>query len=136
MTWSQFHVGPGAIILSAPILASVTHDSGNTWTDPVQISGSLPFGEASVPVMAADGSIYVAFTAFQNANDIRVRDPVITCEFLDAKGKLLATRGSTVFQSFPPGRKKVDGIEFSLREKNAVPGSCRVISVTTVASPN
>jgi len=70
VTWSQFHVGPGAIILSAPILASVTHDSGNTWTDPVQISGSLPFGEASVPVMAADGSIYVAFTAFQNANDI------------------------------------------------------------------
>ena len=62
VTWSQFHVGPGAIILSAPILASVTHDSGNTWTDPVQISGSLPFGEASVPVMAADGSIYVADT--------------------------------------------------------------------------
>jgi len=78
----------------------------------------------------------VADITFQNANDIRVRDPVITCEFLDAKGKLLATRGSTVFQSFPPGRKKVDGIEFSLREKNAVPGSCRVISVTTVASPN
>jgi hypothetical protein len=78
----------------------------------------------------------VADITFQNANDIRVRDPVITCEFLDAKGKVLATRGSTVFQSFPPGRKKVDGIEFSLREKNAVPGSCRVISVTTVASPN
>lgn len=78
----------------------------------------------------------VADITFQNANDIRVRDPVITCEFFDTKGKLLATRGSTVFQSFPPGKKKVDGIEFSLREKNAVPGSCRVLSVTTVGAPN
>lgn|GEM_PF-5427142 len=77
----------------------------------------------------------VADITFQNANDIRVRDPVISCEFFDAKGKLLATRGSTVFQSFPPGKKKVDGIEFSLREKNAVPGSCRVLSVTTVGGP-
>ncbi len=44
--------------------------------------------------------------------------------------------GSTIFQSFPPGKKKIDGVEFSLREKNATPGSCRVISVTTVSAPN
>lgn len=78
----------------------------------------------------------VADVTFQNGNDIRVRDPVISCEFFDTKGKLLATRGSTVFQSFPPGKKKIDGIEFSLREKNAVPGSCRVLSVNTVSGPN
>ena len=78
----------------------------------------------------------VADITFQNANDFRVRDAVVSCEFFDAKGKLLATRGSTVFQSFPPGKKTVDGIEFSLREKNAVPGSCRVIAVSTIAGPN
>ncbi len=78
----------------------------------------------------------VADITFQNANDIRVRNPVVSCEFFDPKGKLLATRGSTVFQSFPPGKKKIDGVEFSLREKNAVPGSCRVISVSTVGGPN
>jgi hypothetical protein len=78
----------------------------------------------------------VADITFQNANDFRVRDAVVSCEFLDPKGKLVATRGSTVFQSFPPGRKKIDGIEFSLREKNAVPGSCRVLSVSTVGGPN
>jgi hypothetical protein len=78
----------------------------------------------------------VADVTFQNGNDFRVRDPVISCDFFDAKGKVIATRGSTVFQSFPPGKKKIDGIEFSLREKNAVPGSCRVISVSTVAGPN
>jgi hypothetical protein len=78
----------------------------------------------------------VADITFQNANDFRVRDAVISCEFFDDKGKLIATRGSTVFQSFPPGKKKIDGVEFSLREKNAVPGSCRVISVSTVGGPN
>jgi hypothetical protein len=78
----------------------------------------------------------VADITFQNANDFRVRDAVVSCEFFDAKGKLVATRGSTVFQSFPPGKKKIDGIEFSLREKNAVPGSCRVLSVSTVSGPN
>jgi hypothetical protein len=78
----------------------------------------------------------VADITFQNANDFRVRDAVVSCEFFDAKGKLVATRGSTVFQSFPPGRKTIDGIEFSLREKNAVPGSCRVIAVSTIAGPN
>jgi hypothetical protein len=78
----------------------------------------------------------VADITFQNGNDFGVRNAVVSCEFVDPKGKVLATRGSTVFQSFPPGKKKVDGIEFSLREKNAVPGSCRVISVTTIGGPN
>jgi hypothetical protein len=78
----------------------------------------------------------VADITFNNANDYRVRNPVISCEFLGPNGKAIATRGSTIFQSFPPGKKKIDGVEFSLREKNATPGSCRVISVTTVSGPN
>ncbi len=59
--------------LSSPIYASVTHDGGNTWSAGVSISGSATFcigaqggtacnqDQASVPVVAADGSIYVAF---------------------------------------------------------------------------
>jgi hypothetical protein len=78
----------------------------------------------------------VADITFQNGNDMRVRNAVISCEFVDPQGKVVATRGSTVFQSFPPGKKKVDGIEFSLREKNAAPGSCRVISVNAGDAPN
>ena len=78
----------------------------------------------------------VADITFQNANDMRVRNAVISCEFVDPQGKVVATRGSTVFQSFPPGKKKVDGIEFSLREKNAAPGACRILSVNATDSPN
>ena len=36
----------------------------------------------------------VADITFQNGNNFRVRDAVIACEFLDAKGKLLATRAA------------------------------------------
>ena len=78
----------------------------------------------------------VADITFQNANEMRVRNAVISCEFVDPQGKVVATRGSTVFQSFPPGKKKVDGIEFSLREKNAAPGACRILSVNATDSPN
>ena len=52
---------------------AVTHDGGNSWSTPTLISGSAAFcigaqggnacdqSQASVPVVAADGSIYVAF---------------------------------------------------------------------------
>jgi hypothetical protein len=76
----------------------------------------------------------VADITFENRNDFAVRNAVVTCEFFDLKGKLVAARASTVFQRFPPGKKKIEGIEFSLREKNAVPGSCRVLSVNTGGS--
>src|SRR5262249_24065830 len=77
----------------------------------------------------------VADITFENGNDFGVRNAVVSCEFLDPKGKVLATRGSTVFQSFPPGKKKVEGIEFSLREKNGVRGWCRVIWVSPPGGP-
>jgi hypothetical protein len=98
-------------------------------------AGKNPIGKFSIVTQSWHRfpGLAVADITFQNANDFRVRNAVVSCEFFDAKGKLIAARGSTVFQSFPPGKKKVEGIEFSLREKNAVPGSCRVISVSTAA---
>jgi len=49
------------VTLSARIFASVTHDGGNSWSTPVVISGSLDQAFVSVPVVAADGRIYVSF---------------------------------------------------------------------------
>lgn len=73
VTWTEFNDGIGGSYISSPIFASVTHDGGNTWSNPVEISGSASFcvgaqggtkcdqSTASVPVVAADGSIYVTF---------------------------------------------------------------------------
>jgi hypothetical protein len=61
VTWAEFNYGPQQSITSVPILASVTHDGGNTWSAPVPISGAFTITWGSVPVVAADGSIYVSF---------------------------------------------------------------------------
>jgi hypothetical protein len=79
----------------------------------------------------------VADITFNNENDYAVRNVVISCDFLGPIGNVIARRGSTIFESFPPASTiKIDGVSFSLREKNATPGSCRVLSVRAVGTPN
>ena len=63
VTWTEVIYGNNHNFKEAPIFASVTHDGGNTWTVPIQISAQkLGFVDdgGSVPVVAADGNIYVA----------------------------------------------------------------------------
>jgi BNR/Asp-box repeat len=79
VTWTVFNDGQGGSYISSPIYASVTHDGGNTWSTGVAISGSAPFcvgaqggtacdqDQGSVPVVAADGSIYVSFLSTADA---------------------------------------------------------------------
>jgi hypothetical protein len=73
ITYTKFRDGIGGSYGGSPIFATVTHDHGSTWSTPVEISGSAPFcvgvnggtecdqDTGSVPVAAADGSVYVAF---------------------------------------------------------------------------
>ena len=77
--------------------------------------------------------LVVADITFENGNNYSVKNAVVSCDFVNPEGSEVATRGSTVFQTFPPGTHKVNGVEFSLREKSLVPGSCRVVSVNTGA---
>jgi hypothetical protein len=53
VTWTQYHFGPTGTYIDTPIYASVTHDGGNTWTDPAPISGSYVDDQASLPTVAA-----------------------------------------------------------------------------------
>src|SRR5690348_3236806 len=61
VTYGDFRLGQKGAVQSARIFASVTHDGGNSWSRPVVISGSLDQAFVSVPVVAADGRIYVSF---------------------------------------------------------------------------
>jgi hypothetical protein len=81
VTWTQLNSGALGSLISSPIVASVTHDGGNTWTAPVPITGPLVdkavsvFGApAAVPTVAADGSIYVAFMTRQEEVAPEFRD--------------------------------------------------------------
>jgi len=80
VTWTAFNQGIGGSYISSPIFASVTHDGGNTWSAPTEISGTAPFctgaqggtkcnqDQFSAPTVAADGSIYVAFLNFSTSD--------------------------------------------------------------------
>ena len=76
ITWTVFNDGQGGSYISSPIYGSVTHDGGQTWSAPTLISGSAPFcigaqggtacdqSTGSVPVVGADGAVYVSFINF------------------------------------------------------------------------
>ncbi len=79
VTWTVFNDGKGGITINNPIFDAVTHDGGKTWTTGTEISGSAPFcigaqggtacdqDQFSVPTVARDGSIYVAFESLANS---------------------------------------------------------------------
>jgi hypothetical protein len=74
VTWDNSVVGPDGSGVSDMIFASVTHDGGKTWTAPAPISGLLTFNIGAVPVVAADGSITVAFLTFSQEIAPQFRD--------------------------------------------------------------
>jgi hypothetical protein len=84
VTWTEFNDGIGGSYQGSPIFDSVTHDGGQTWSTPTEISGSgsfcVGFGgttqcnqdQGSTPVVAVDGSIYVSFiSSADNGPDFR-----------------------------------------------------------------
>ena len=83
VTWTVFNDGIKGSYINSPIFAAVTHESGKTWTSGVEISGSAAFcigarggnacdqDQVSVPVVAADGSIYVSFLSTEDTKDFR-----------------------------------------------------------------
>ena len=100
VTWTVFNDGIGGSYINSPIYASVTHDGGQTWSPGVEISGSAGFCEgaqggsacdqdqASVPVVAADGSIYVSFLNY--SNDSAGRDQYLVVQVDPATGQRVA----------------------------------------------
>ena len=61
VTYGDFRLAQKGSFVSARILATVTHNSGTTWSAPVVISGALDQAFVSVPTVGADGRINVAF---------------------------------------------------------------------------
>jgi hypothetical protein len=61
VTFGDFRLAQKGSFVSARIYSSVTHDGGTTWSTPQVISGDLDQAFVSVPTVAADGRVYVAF---------------------------------------------------------------------------
>jgi hypothetical protein len=72
VTFGDFRLGQRGSFQSARIYATVTHDGGATWTKPQLISGDLTSAFVSVPTVAADGRVYVAF--LNTTDEVTFRD--------------------------------------------------------------
>jgi hypothetical protein len=121
VTWTRFNDGIKGSYISSPIYASVTHDGGATWSAPTQISGSSAFcigaqggntcdqSQGSVPVVAADGSIYVAF--LNTASTTTGRDQYLVVKVDPTTGARIAGpfKVADVFDGFTDYPINVDG---------------------------
>ena len=88
VTFGDFRLGIKGSFVSGKILSSVTHDGGATWSTPRVVSGALDEAFVSVPTVAADGRIYVAFL---NTTDLATgRDDYEVVEVSPSTGALVA----------------------------------------------
>jgi hypothetical protein len=100
VTWTEYHYGPKGVgplnAIDGPVMASVTHDGGKDWTDPVVLSGPSAstygpnfdfFNTFAVPTVAADGSIYVAYTSNDNEVAPAYRDHYMVVKVDPATGQ-------------------------------------------------
>jgi hypothetical protein len=88
VTFGDFRLGHKGSLVNAKIFSSVTHDGGSTWSAPRVISDALDEAFVSVPTIAADGRIFVAF---MNTTDLVTgRDDYEVVEVSPATGELLA----------------------------------------------
>lgn len=104
VTWTVFNDGNKGSYISSPINDVVSHDGGNTFTSGTEISGSAPFcvgspasnegstacnqDQVSVPSVAADGSIYVAFES--TADQTTGRDQYLVVKVDPTTGQRVA----------------------------------------------
>jgi hypothetical protein len=71
VTWTLFKMKGGTLgYVSSHIVEAVSHDYGASWSGPIAVSDSAhPFDQGSSPVVAPDGTVYVAYEGNQ-ANDV------------------------------------------------------------------
>jgi hypothetical protein len=64
VTWTWFQGTPNGKFGSSPIFIASSHNGGQSWTGPTQVSdASHPFNQGSTPAVAPNGTIYVSYIA-------------------------------------------------------------------------
>jgi hypothetical protein len=89
VTYTAFNFDASGNFINQPIFATVTHDGGNSWSTPVEISGADMYGTVATPVVAKDGSIYVSFLDFSNEVGPLYRDQYSVVKVDPATGQAL-----------------------------------------------
>jgi hypothetical protein len=120
VTWTRFKVAKNAYFES-PIVVSKSTDGGNTWSDWVMVSDrSHPFNQGSVPVVAPDGTLYVAYEGSTPSTDFN-GDAIILARSTDGGSTFTNTELARAYDDsncYPhnvaQGRQTLSGEEFRI----------------------
>ena len=79
VTWTKFYQGPrGLGYLKSPIVMSSSRDGGKNWSSVKEVSdASRPYNQGSAPVVAPDGTLYVAYEATDPATGYTTDEMVV-----------------------------------------------------------
>jgi hypothetical protein len=88
----------------------------------------------SRPSWERAGGLLVAKLTVRNGNAYPVNNVIIACDFFDASGNRLGTRGTAIRRIFKPGPSRVDGVEFIRFAAEIQGGTCRAVSAKTLGS--
>jgi hypothetical protein len=78
--------------------------------------------------------LLIAELTLSNHNDYPVSNVIIACDFLDAVGNRLGTRGTAIRRIFAPGETRVGGVEFARFSRDLRGGGCRMLSAKPAGS--
>ena len=78
--------------------------------------------------------LLVAELTLSNHNDYAVNNVIIACDFLDAAGNRMGTRGTAIRRIFAPGDTRVGGVEFARFSRELRGGGCRMLSAKPAAA--
>src|SRR3954453_19370425 len=88
VTFGDFRLGQKGSYISGKIYDVVTHDGGQTWSQPRYIGGTLHDSFVSVPTVTSDGRIFVTF---MNTDDLTTgRDTYYVVEVSPSTGARVA----------------------------------------------
>jgi hypothetical protein len=88
----------------------------------------------SPPRWERAGGLLVAELTVRNGNEYPVNNVIIACDFLDASGNRVGTRGTAIRRIFKPGRSRIDGVEFIRFGREIHGGACRAVSAKPLGS--
>ena len=80
------------------------------------------------PTWHHGGGLLYGEVTIRNRNPYPVNHVIITCDFFDAWGNQIATKGVALPRPIPPGRTRFSGIQFPISVHNQLGGACRTLS--------
>ena len=123
VTWTRFKFN-GALqsFAGSPIVISVSHNGGKTWSGLNKVSdGSHPFNQGSQPVVAPDGTVYVAYEGSTPSTGF-FGDAIIVARSTDGGKTFTNTEVARAYDDFncypinvAQGRQTLSGEQFRIK---------------------